>query len=314
MKLSNLPASDRAGGMGERARIPENQDPSESFETYRSYLFSIGYRMLGSAMDAEDMVQEAYVRYQTAAPQNLQSLKAYLTTIVTRLCIDQLQLAYRQRETYIGPWLPEPILTANSGAKDIEEDAVMRESLSLAFLTLLEQLQPAERAVFLLREVFDYDYADIAGFIGKKEAACRQLFSRAKKHLAAREAQKKASQAEQERLMTSFIEAVRAGDMTSLVGMLTEDATLVADGGGKVPTAATHPIVGKAEVAKFSIGASQRFLRLEYRTELSQINYQPAVIGRAGERAVVVMTIDVEDGRVKTVRFMANPDKLRGIS
>ena len=156
----------------------------ESFETYRSYLFAIAYRMLGSAMDAEDMVQETYLRYQSAAKDDIHSLKAYLTTIVTRLCMDQLQLARRKREVYVGPWLPEPILTAETPeAGDPEKRVEMQESISLAFLVLLEQLQPFERAVFLLREVFEYEFAEIAAMLEKSEAACRRSFSRAKQQL-----------------------------------------------------------------------------------------------------------------------------------
>src|SRR6266566_4173609 len=156
----------------------------ESFEKYRTYLFSIAYRMLGSAMDAEDMVQETYLRYQTTPPETIHSLKAFLTTIITRLCMDQLQLARRKREQYVGPWLPEPIITADATELvKVEERVDTEESISLAFLVLLEQLPPIERAVFLLREVFEYDYAEIATFLGKSEIACRQSFSRAKKHL-----------------------------------------------------------------------------------------------------------------------------------
>jgi RNA polymerase sigma-70 factor, ECF subfamily len=293
---------------GETESKPMNS--MESFETYRSYLFSIAYRMLGGAMDAEDMVQETYLRYQAASSEEIRSLKAFLTTIVTRLCIDQLQLAYRQRETYLGPWLPEPILTGVGQGADVEEDMAMKESLSLAYLVLLEELQPAERAVFLLREVFDYDYADIARFVGKKEPACRQLFSRAKKHLAASRSEKAATPAEQQHLMTGFVEAVRQGDTEGLMHMLSADVTLVADGGGKVAGAATHPVVGRADVAQFSVAATRRFLPPSYVAELAEVNYQPAIIGWSGGRAVVVMTVEVDKGLVKTVRFMANPDKL----
>src|SRR2546421_3287508 len=156
----------------------------ESFETYRPYLFAIAYRMLGSAMDAEDMVQETYLRYQATPPETIHSLKAFLTTILTRLCMDQLHLARRKREMYVGPWLPEPIITADAPELvKVEERVDTEESISLAFLVLLEQLPPIERAVFLLREVFEYDYAEIATFLGKSEIACRQAFSRAKKHL-----------------------------------------------------------------------------------------------------------------------------------
>ena len=153
----------------------------ESFESYRPYLFSIAYRMLGSAMDAEDMVQETYLRYQGTPPQTLRSLKAFLTTIITRLCVDQLQLARRKREQYMGPWLPEPILTTETAETDDPQERVdMQESISLAFLVLLEQLQPFERAAFLLHEVFAYEFAEIATMFDKSEAACRRSFSRAK--------------------------------------------------------------------------------------------------------------------------------------
>ncbi len=282
----------------------------ESFETYRTYLFAIAYRMLGSVMDAEDMVQETYLRYQAVRPETVNSLKAFLTTILTRLCIDQLHRAYKQREIYLGPWLPEPVLTANTGAVDVEEAAVMEESLSIAFLTMLEQLQPAERAVFLLREVVDYDYADIATFVGKKEAACRQLFSRARKRLAENQRPNKAAVQVHERLLMGFIQAVRSGDQSALMELLAEDASLVADGGGKNPRAATRPILGSQAVAQFATRINFSFLPTGYSVELSEVNSQPAVIVRDGKRALVVMTIEVEEQRVKTVRFMANPEKL----
>jgi RNA polymerase sigma-70 factor, ECF subfamily len=294
---------------------PENTEPKilsavESFEAYRSYLFSIAYRMLGSAMEAEDMVQETYLRYQAVPVASITSLKAYLTTILTRLCIDHLHLAYRQRETYLGPWLPEPILTDDNYVLNAEETAVMQESLSLAFLTMLEQLQPVERAVFLLREVFDYDYAEIAGVVGRKEAACRQLFSRARKHLADSQRHYAVSPDEHRRLLTSFMQAVQSGSQEALMNLLTEDVQLVADGGGKIPGAAIYPVIGSRAVAQFAIGANLSFLPAGYQVEISEVNYQPAVIARAVGQALVVLTIEVEEGRVKTVRFMANPHKL----
>jgi len=294
---------------------PENTEPKilsavESFEAYRSYLFSIAYRMLGSAMEAEDMVQETYLRYQAVPPASITSLKAFLTTILTRLCIDHLHLAYRQRETYLGPWLPEPILTDDNNVLNVEETAVMQESLSLAFLTMLEQLQPVERAVFLLREVFDYDYAEIAGVVGRKEAACRQLFSRARKHLADSQRHYAVSPDEHRRLLTSFMQAVQSGSQEALMDLLTEDVQLVADGGGKIPGAAIYPVIGSRAVAQFAIGANLSFLPAGYQVEISEVNYQPAVIARAVGQALVVLTIEIEEGRVKTVRFMANPHKL----
>src|SRR5256714_7784240 len=181
----------------------------ESFETYRSYLFAIAYRMLGSEMDAEDMVQETYIRYQAAPAQTIHSLKAYLTTILVRLCMDQLDLARRKREVYVGPWLPEPILTATTtDAADPEKRVEMEESISLAFLVLLEQLQPFERAVFLLREVFEYEFAEIATMLEKSEAACRRSFSRAKQHLVNRRPRFPQAPETHRQLLTSFLAAV----------------------------------------------------------------------------------------------------------
>ena len=169
---------------GNSRGIAQARQYMESFETHRPYLFAIAYRMLGSAMDAEDIVQETYLRYQTHRPEHVDSLKAYLTTILTRLCMDQLQLARRKREQYVGPWLPEPIQTDEAAeVSDPERRVDMDESISLAFLMLLEQLQPFERAVFLLREVFGYEFAEIATILEKSEAACRRSFSRAKQHL-----------------------------------------------------------------------------------------------------------------------------------
>jgi RNA polymerase sigma-70 factor, ECF subfamily len=287
---------------------------TETFESYRPYLFSVAYRMLGSAMDAEDAVQETYLRAQATPLESIVSPKAYLTTILTRLCVDQLHLARRQRETYIGPWLPEPISTAPSAESANPEERVdTYESISLAFLMLLEQLQPVERAVFLLREVFEYDYAEIAGFLGKSEMACRQAFSRAKKHLADHRPRFPASPDTHRQMMANFINATQAGDMTGLMNLLAEDVTLWADGGGKVRGAATRPIVGREAVARFAIGTTRRNLPTfpeGTRLEVSDVNGRPALVVRAGSRALVVLTIEVEEDRIIAVHAVGNPDKL----
>ena len=282
----------------------------ESFETYRAYLFSIAYRMLGSAMDAEDMVQETYLRYQATPPETIQSLKAYLATILTRLCLDQLHLARRQREVYVGPWLPEPLLTEpKPEAADPAERVDTEESISLAFLLLLEELQPLERAVFLLREVFEYEYAEIAGMLGKSEAACRRSFSRAKQHLAEHRPRFPASHETHRQLLTSYFQAAQTGEMTALKDLLAEEVTLWADAGGKVKQAALRPITGPDAVARFSLG-TKRFLPADARTELTNVNGQPAVIVRAGGQAIFVLTIEVDAGRIQTIWIMANPEKL----
>src|SRR6266581_3020550 len=269
----------------------------ESFETYRSYLFAIAYRMLGSAMDAEDMVQETYLRYSTTPPETITSLKAFLTTILTRLCMDQLHLARRKREVYPGPWLPEPIITTTALESSNPEERVDREeSISLAFLM-----------------IFEYDYAEIASFLGKSEVTCRQWFSRAKKHLAAHRPRFQASPETQRQMLTGFLQAVQAGEMTALMNLLAEDVTFWADGGGKVKGAALHQVAGRDAVARFILASTPVFRRTlpeGSRVELTEVNGQPALITRTGDRAFAVLTIEVEAQRIKTIRNIVNPDKL----
>ena len=282
----------------------------ESFETYRTYLFAIAYRMLGSAMDAEDMVQETYLRYRRTEPETIHSLKAYLTTIISRLCMDQLQLARRKRELYIGPWLPEPILTATSGeGVDPQERVEREESISLAFLLLLEQLQPFERAVFLLREVFEYEFAEIASILGKSEAACRRSFSRAKQHLSQHRPRFPSSPQAHRQLLNSYMQAVQTGEMGALEHLLAEDVTLWADAGGKIKQAALRPISGRDAVARFSMG-TRRFLPQDFQVEIAEVNGQPATIFRKDGKAFLVLAIEIDAGRIQTVRLMANPEKL----
>jgi RNA polymerase sigma-70 factor (ECF subfamily) len=282
----------------------------ESFETYRPYLFAIAYRMLGSAMDAEDMVQETYLRARTTPPQTIHALKAYLTTILVRLCMEQLQLARRKREVYVGPWLPEPIRTAEtSDAADPEKRVETQESISLAFLVLLEQLQPFERAVFLLREVFAYEFAEIASILDKSEAACRRSFSRAKQHLRAHRPRFPASAETHRQLLNGYVQAVEAGEMTPLMTLLSEDVILWADGGGKVKQAALRPISGRDAVARFSLG-TKRFWPENARVEPAEVNGQAALIIHAGDHVFSVLTIEVEQGRIQAIRIIANPDKL----
>jgi len=285
----------------------------ESFETYRPYLFAIAYRMLGSAMDAEDMVQETFLRFQGTPLDTIRSLKAFLTTILTRLCMDQLQLARRKREVYVGPWLPEPILTATTPASEDPAERVDREeSISLAFLVLLEQLQPFERAVFLLREVFAYEFAEIATMLDKSEAACRRSFSRAKLHLRAHRPRFPASPEIHRQMLAGFLQAAQGGEMIPLMDLLAENVTLWADAGGKIKQAALRPIVGRDAVARFSLG-TVRFLPEDYRVELAEVNGQAAVIIRAGGQALFVLTIEVEAGHIQAIRIIANPEKLARI-
>jgi RNA polymerase sigma-70 factor, ECF subfamily len=282
----------------------------ETFETYRRYLFSLAYRMLGSAMDAEDLVQETYLRYQATPPATIHSLQAYLTTILTHLCLDHLQLAYRKREVYVGPWLPEPILTEGTPDEADPETRVEREeSISLAFLVLLEQLQPFERAVFLLREVFVYEFAEIASMLEKSEAACRRSFSRAKQHLIEGRPRFKPTPETHRHLLTSFQAAVESGDMTTLTHVLSENVTLWTDGGGRTRKAALRPYIGREAVARMCL-ASKRIWPENARIEFREVNGQTALIVRVDGRAWSCLSIEVEHEQIQVIRIMINPDKL----
>lgn len=282
------------------------------FENYRPLMFAIAYRMLGSAADAEDIVQDAYLRYQAVPPETIVSAKAFLSTIVTRLSLTRLQSAHLQRETYIGPWLPEPVLTEHDSCSSPTEQLNLHDSLSMAFLVLLEELTPLERAVFLLREVFDYEYAEIAEIVGKEEAACRQLLSRAKKHLAARRPRFNPDRTEHRRMLDQFLQAVSTGELDGLMQLLADDVTLWADGGGKARGAALHPLHGPEAVARFVL-ASTRFMSSDYRVEIAGINGELAVILRVEDQARVVLFITAARGRLQEIRVIGNPDKLKRI-
>ena len=283
------------------------------FESYRPLMFSIAYRMLGSATEAEDIVQEAYLRYQAVAPGSIQSPKAFLSTIVTRLCLNQLQSARVQRETYIGPWLPEPIFTETDERANPQHQAEMHDSISFAFLMLLEELTPLERAVFLLRETFDYEYDDIAAIVGKEPAACRQIFSRAKKHVAEGKPRFTPAPEAHRQLLSQFMQAAGSGDLDGLTALLTADVTMWADGGGKARGAAIHPLHGREAVAKFVLN-STRYAPPGSRIELADINGELAIILRDGGKAFAVMSITAGDDRVREIRVVGNPDKLNWVS
>jgi RNA polymerase sigma-70 factor (ECF subfamily) len=282
----------------------------ESFETYRRSLFSLAYRMLGSAMDAEDLVQETYLRYQATKPATIHSLNAYLTTILTHLCLDHLELAYRKREVYVGPWLPEPILTEETpDAADPEKRVELEESISLAFLVLLEHLQPFERAVFLLHEVFAYSFAEIASMLQKSEPACRRSFSRAKQHLIDQRPHFKPEPQMHRQLLTSFHEAVESGDLTTLTHVLAEDVILWTDGGGKTRKAALRPMYGREVVTRMCL-ASKCIWPQNVRFEFREVNNQAALIGRVDGRTWSCLSIEVEQRQIQEIRIIVNPDKL----
>ncbi len=283
---------------------------TEPFEEYRSLLFAIAYRMLGSAMEAEDIVQEAYLRYRATPPESIRTLKSFLTTIVHHLCLDHLKSAQVRRENYVGPWLPEPVIT-NNGALSLFPLRQMtdRESISMAFLVLLESLSPLERAVFLLREVFDYEYVEIAQITGRDEVACRQLFSRAKKHVREHRPRFPASPEAHTKILGCFMQACLAGDMDGLTGLLAEDVTVWSDGGGKVPGAARQAIHGRDRVARFLLGSMARVPE-DTTVEVIEANGLPCLLIRVKGQIVGVITLEVEGNVIRVIRNIANPDKL----
>ncbi len=289
----------------------------EEFEQHRRYLFGVAYRMLSSVSDAEDVVQDAYLRFAATPRASIQALRPFLTTIVTRLCLNQFQSARARRETYVGPWLPEPLRTDASVSggtfNHVAEEGWDEDSISMAFLVLLERLTPLARAVFLLREVFDYEYAEIAGMVERDEAACRQIFSRARKELARDRRRFSASAEEHQRILRGFMQAVTRGDMDNLMDILNEDVVLWADGGGKIRGAATRPLHGREAVATFLI-ASRRFVPSESTEfEMASINASPGLVLRVDGRPLVVITADIENNRIAALRLIGNPDKLSSI-
>jgi RNA polymerase sigma-70 factor (ECF subfamily) len=282
------------------------------FTAVRPQLFSIAYRMLGSVVDAEDLVQDAYVRWQEASDVDVRSPRAYLTTIVTRLAINQLRSARVQRETYVGAWLPEPLVT--DPALDPSGAVELAESLSMAVMVLLERLSPIERAVFLLHEVFDFDYAEIAKIVDKTEANCRQILTRARKRIGAPRPRFEAAPAQADRLLHRFTQAAQAGDIDGLLAVLAEDITLWADGGGKVRGAALKPIRGATSVARFVLGVMERFVPEDSKLQPAQINGQPGFIAYVSGHPLAALVLDIQDERIRTIYAIGNPDKLHGLS
>jgi RNA polymerase sigma-70 factor (ECF subfamily) len=275
-----------------------------AFEAHRPLLFSIAYRMLGSASEAEDVVQDAWLRARQDEHADVRSARAYLTTIVTRLCLDHLRSAERTRMEYPGPWLPEPLAEPN------QESAELASSLTMAFLVLLEQLAPMERAVFLLREVFDFDFDDIAKSVGKTEANTRQILARARGRLREARPRFSASRDESEEVVRHFRSACATGNVDELMSVLHADATLVSDGGGKA-SAATRPVVGADRIAKFVLGYASKARWSESDFDLVTVNGAPGQLLHHPLAGTGVYSFDIVDGRIRTVYVVRNPDKLR---
>ena len=276
-------------------------------EELRPLLFSIAYRMVSSVGDAEDIVQEAFLRIHRAESegQRIESPKAYLSAVVTRLSIDHLKSARVRREQYVGQWLPEPLQTDE--APDAAETA---DSLSMAFLVLLESLTPVERAVFLLREVFDFDYGEIAKIVERTEDNCRQLYVRARRHIDEGRPRFEASRQQRDELAQRFVAAAQEGDTQGLVELLAADVVVYGDGGGKAPSW-PQPIYGRERVAKLMAGTFAQVVQLGASVQPTQLNGQPGLIFLDDEgRVGAVMSLEIAGGAIQTIRGLTNPDKL----
>jgi RNA polymerase sigma-70 factor (ECF subfamily) len=290
--------------------------PPDTFELHRQKLFGVAYRMLGSASEAEDVVQDAWLRYDAAAKDSIRSPEAFLTTIVTRLCLDRLKSARATREEYVGPWLPEPLLT--DGRVGPEQSAALAESVSLAFMVLLETLTPEERATFLLREIFEYDYGSIAEILKTTPANCRQLFHRAKVHLQDRKPRFREDARRKHELVGRFLAALRDGDAAGFTSVLTADVALWSDGGGKV-LAARRPIFGRDHVIQLMIGIRRTASSMGYdlaqlAMQIVDVNGEPALALRLAGRVDSIYTFEFAADGITALRIIRNPDKLRYIA
>lgn len=281
---------------------------ADTFERHRGRLLGLAYRMLGSRADAEDMVQEAYLRWDGAAQSEIRTPEAWLVTTVTRLCIDRLRQLRTERETYVGTWLPEPLVAEAEPAADAA--AELASDLSVAFLALLERLAPEERAAFLLHDVFDTDYRDVAKALGKSEVACRQIVSRARSRVRSGRPRMRVSHAAQQRLLETFVQAMQARDRDALLALFAEEAAWTSDGGGKTK-AALKVVRGRDRVVRFVLGISRYFTDAEFAFVV--VNDEPGVIVRKAGRPYVIWSIQSDGERILDFYSILNPDKLRRV-
>lgn len=285
-------------------------DVAEAFEAHRPRLFWLAYRLLGSASEAEDAVQDAYLRLHAADSALIESLPAWLTKVVTNLCLNRLTSARARREVYPGPWLPEPVLT-DDRTLGPQETAEQRESVSIALLSLMEQLSPTERAAFVLREAFAYTHFEIAEILEMSEANARQLYRRAKQRLGEPRQRFQPDRAQWRRLVDRFFTAASAGDVAGLVEILTDDVTSTADGGGKV-AAARRPVSGRERTANYLARALSRNLpQLRLRLDVAEVNGEPALLAFDGDTLSGVLCFEIAGDQIAALRILANPDKLR---
>jgi RNA polymerase sigma-70 factor, ECF subfamily len=280
---------------------------AKEFEELRALLFAIAYRILGSVAEAEDAVQETWLRYESSATKPV-SAKAFLSAVVTRVSIDVLRSARVRRETYVGQWFPEPLLT--DPYSDPERSAELADSVSMAALVLLERLSPLERAVFVLRDVFGFGFPEVAAAVGRSEAACRQLAVRARRHMDAGRPRFEADRRERQELAARFFDALREGDVNALRELLAADVQMVGDGGGKAPALA-NAVIGADRVARVLAAVFPVFARVDVRVKPCEVNGQPGAVLRDRDgRVGGTLTLDVLGGRIQTIRSVVNPDKL----
>jgi RNA polymerase sigma-70 factor (ECF subfamily) len=282
---------------------------TDVFQAHRGRLFGLAYRMLGSRAEAEDLLQEAYVRWHEADRAAIQNAEAWLVTTTTRLAIDRLRRLKTERDAYVGPWLPEPLLGSPPAPPD--RAVTVAADLSLAFLTMLERLAPEERAAFLLHEAFDIGYPQIAAVLDRSEAACRQIVHRARERVRGERKRFEVSEMAKAALLRRFTAAMEARDEQTLLALFTPDATWTADGGGKT-AASPRPIVGAERIAKLVINLREKFWSAERVLELTSVNGEPGLWVRDGDRVVAAMAIDTDGERIVSVYAVVNPDKLAG--
>jgi RNA polymerase sigma-70 factor, ECF subfamily len=288
--------------------MSEMDDRTATFEPHRRKLFGVAYRMLGSRADAEDVVQDAYLRWHAAPQEEIRSPEAWLVTVATRLSIDRLRHAQAERDAYVGPWLPEPLLRDEPPA---DASADLASNLSVAFLVVLERLAPEERAAFLLHEVFDSGYPEIAQILGKSETACRQIVSRARKRVRADRPRVTVNREASARLLTRFAAAIQAQDKAALMELLAKDAIWVSDGGGRAK-AALKPVQGADSVARFVLGVIGRHASL-LRFRSITVNREPGLSLWFGDRLIAVMSFQTDGSRILAAYSVLNPEKLSDV-
>ena len=294
-------------------------NPAVTFEPYRRRLLGLAYRMLGSMADAEDAVQEAYLRWHAADRGKVSDPRAFLMTTTTRICLDMLTSARARREEYVGPWLPEPVVDTAALAPDRRTE--LAEDLSIALLLTLDRLSPLERAAFLLHDVFDFSFSEVASALDRSEAACRQLAARARAHV--REVRPRGAaeppavsgeiDAKHAQLLSAFVAATRSGDLDALTQMLASDVRVVTDGGGKV-AAALNVIDGADHAARFLVGATRKGWREDFTLRFAAINGLPGIILDAPEGPVQSSAFEIEGGVIRALYVVRNPDKLRHVA